>query len=129
MKRAALAVLAVIAGLVVWMLVATVANLAVRRLLPGYAAAEPTMQFTAAMMAARLLTGALASLAGGAAVALVSPRSLAAAWVAGLIALVVFVPEHLRLWHVFPVWYHLTFLSSLVPLYLFGAMLIRWRAA
>jgi hypothetical protein len=29
---------------------------------------------------------------------------------------IVFIPEHMMLWEKFPVWYHLTFLLSLVPL-------------
>jgi hypothetical protein len=41
----------------------------------------------------------------------------------GLILLVMFIPQHIMLWNKFPVWYHLTFLLSLVPLaYLGGAI-------
>jgi hypothetical protein len=44
----------------------------------------------------------------------------------GLILLVAFIPQHIALWNSFPVWYHLTFLLSLVPLtYLGGAS--HWR--
>ena len=41
----------------------------------------------------------------------------------GLLLLVAFIPEHIRLWDKFPVWYHLMFLVSLVPLtYIGGAI-------
>jgi hypothetical protein len=35
------------------------------------------------------------------------------------------VPEHIRLWDKFPVWYHLTFLITLAPLLALGAAVIR----
>ena len=38
----------------------------------------------------------------------------------GLILLAVFIPQHIALWNNFPVWYHLTFLLSLVPLTYLG---------
>jgi hypothetical protein len=43
----------------------------------------------------------------------------------GAILLVAFVPVHLGLWDKFPVWYHLTFLLSLVPLIYLGGR-ITW---
>ena len=44
--------------------------------------------------------------------------------------LAVFIPQHIALWHTFPLWYHLTFLLSLVPLtYLGGANLEQIRSA
>ena len=63
MKRS---ILGLIVGLAVWVLVASLLNRSFRFGLEGYAAAEPQMTFTHAMMAARLALGALASLAAGA---------------------------------------------------------------
>jgi hypothetical protein len=63
MKRS---ILGLIVGLAVWVLVASLLNRSLRFGLRGYAAAEPQMTFTHAMMAARLALGALASLAAGA---------------------------------------------------------------
>ena len=34
----------------------------------------------------------------------------------GVVLLAAFIPEHITLWEKFPVWYHLTFLLSLIPL-------------
>ena len=45
------------------------------------------------------------------------------------ILLVLFIPEHVRLWNVFPVWYHLTFLLTLAPLLVLGAWLTRTRSS
>jgi len=111
----------VIAGLVAWAVVVTILNFGLRAALPGYHAAEPTLQFTLAMKIGRLTEAALASLAAGAVVSRIAPASKWAPWAVGLITLALFVPEHIRLWDKFPVWYHLSFLVPLLPLVLAGA--------
>src|SRR5436190_462968 len=58
--------LATATGFVVWFAVATVGNLALRWLLPGYAEVEKAMNFSLVMLTARLAVGAVASLAAGA---------------------------------------------------------------
>ena len=40
--------------------------------------------------------------------------------VTGALLLVMFIPQHISLWDKFPIWYHLTFLTSLVPLAVVG---------
>jgi hypothetical protein len=120
MKRA---ILAFITGAVVWLLVVSVLDRALRFIVPGYAAAEPRMAFTLGMMAARLIIAAITSLAAGAVLAVIAPASPRVPWVLGLVLLAVFIPEHVRLWSLFPLWYHLTFLVTLVPLVLLGARL------
>lgn len=121
--------LAFIAGLVVWVGVASVLNRGLRFLLPGYSAAEPTFNFTPGMMAGRLSLAAIASLAAGAVVAWIAPLSPRTPWVLGLALLVAFIPVHVRLWNTFPIWYHLTFLLTLVPLVVLGTRLVRGRAS
>lgn len=125
MKRS---ILAFIAGLAAWVLVASLLNRGLRLALRGYAAAEPEMTFTHGMMAARLVLGALASLAAGAATRAVAPSSWRVVWVLGAVLLAAFIPIHVRLWANFPVWYHLVFLGTLVPLVALGATLIRNRS-
>jgi glycerol-3-phosphate acyltransferase PlsY len=92
-------ILGVVAGLAVWMMVVSAAWWVLRAAWPEYVSAAGTMTFTASMKVARLSIGALATLAAG--------------WVPALVA---FIPEHIMLWDKFPVWYHMTFLLSLVPL-------------
>lgn len=120
MKRS---VLAFIVGLAVWVLVASLLNRVLRLAVEGYAAAEPRTTFTHGMMAARLVLGALASLATGAATRAVAPSSMRVLWVLGAVLLAVFIPVHIGLWAKFPVWYHLLFLGTLVPLVVLGATL------
>ena len=118
-------VLAIAASFVAWFAVATLGNLAVRGLFPGYVEVEKAMDFSLGMLVARLALGAAASLAAGAASVVMSPHSRVATYLFALLLLALFVPIHLSLWSKFPVWYHLVFLSSLVPLVLLGAKLRR----
>jgi hypothetical protein len=55
----------IVAGLIVWFMVATIVNLLFRVAWPGYAEAEIATMFTLAMMVARLLLGALSSFPSG----------------------------------------------------------------
>src|SRR6516164_9201654 len=108
-------IFAFIVGLVVWVLVASVLNRGLRLAFGGYAAAEPQIMFTHGMMAARLVLGALASLAAGAVTGAIAPSSTRLSWVLAAFLLAVFIPVHVQLWGKFPVWYHLVFLVTLVP--------------
>ena len=124
MKRS---ILAFVAGFVLWGVVATLLNFGLRAGLAGYTQAEPTMSFTLSMKIARLILGALASLAAGAAAGLIAPSRKAVPWVLGAVVLALFIPVHVQLWAKFPVWYHLVFLGTLVPLVALGATLARGR--
>jgi hypothetical protein len=108
-------ILAVVVGLVTWLLVATLAGLIMRNSWPEYAAVAESMRFTLPMMIARLSIGAVATLAAGVVTALIA-RSAIAGLIPGVLLLIAFIPQHAMLWDKFPIWYHLTFLLSLVPL-------------
>jgi Mn2+/Fe2+ NRAMP family transporter len=125
MKRS---ILALIAGFVLWLVVASLLNRGLRVAFAGYGVAEPTMSFTLGMKLARLIVGALASLAAGAATAMMTQSRTRVAWVLGAILLAGFIPMHIQIWAKFPVWYHLTFLLTLIPLVLLGAALTRTRS-
>jgi hypothetical protein len=117
-------IVACIAGLVVWVLLVSILNRLLRLLLTGYATAEPDMNFTLSMMVARLTIAAVTSLVAGVVVTRIAPAA-SLAWLVGVILLLLFVPEHVRVWQKFPVWYHLAFLLTLVPLVVLGAHLGR----
>jgi len=120
-------ILAFVAGLALWAVVATLLNFGLRAGLAGYVSAEPTMTFTLGMKFARLILGALASLAAGAAAGRIAPTKSSLPWVLGAIILAAFLPAHIQLWARFPVWYHLVFLGTLVPLVALGAAIARSR--
>jgi hypothetical protein len=111
-------IVGVVVGLMVWFAVAAVAGVLLR-LWPEYVAASGDMSFTLPMKLARLSIGALATFTAGAVTALIG-RSTWTAVVAGALLLLFFIPEHISLWDRFPIWYHLTFLTSLVPLAVVG---------
>ncbi len=116
---------AVIAGLVVWIFVATVLNLALRASWSHYHEAETAFNFTFAMKLARLVLGATSTLAAGFVAAWIDKGRMRAATLTGIVLLGLFIPNHYLLWSKFPIWYHLTFLVSLLPLTLLGVALNR----
>ena len=126
MKRS---ILALVAAFLAWLLVATVLNRGLRIGLKGYATAEPQMSFTLAMLVARLVIAAIASLTAGAVAGRIAPAGSPAPWVFAAVMLALFIPEHVKLWQHFPVWYHLTFLVTLVPLVVVGSRLWQVRPA
>jgi hypothetical protein len=109
-------IVAVVLGLVTWMVVATVCDRLLRAAWDAYAAAVPVFAFSLPMLFARLGEGALATISGGFVVAAVTRKSRGAALAMGVVLLLFFVPTHAMLWQRFPAWYHALFLLSLVPL-------------
>jgi len=118
----------VAAGLVAWMLVATLGNLVLRFAWPGYADVEKEMMFTPGMLAARLLLGALSSLCAGLTAAWVAKRDGRVVAILAGVLFALFIPVHYELWSRFPVWYHLVFLASLIVMTLAGAAMLRRSA-
>ena len=115
--------LGVVTGIAVWMIIVSVAGVIMRRSWPAYASAADAMTFTLSMLVARLSISTVATLAAGMVTASLVPQSLPARLMPGVLLLAGFIPVHIMLWDKFPVWYHLTFLLSLVPLtYLGGTM-------
>lgn len=113
------AILGVVAGLAAWIIIVLVAGELLRAAWPAYADVAEAMTFTLAMKIARLSIGAVATLAAGMVTAIVT-RSTVALVMPGALLLLAFIPQHISLWDKFPVWYHLTFLLSLVSLTLAG---------
>src|SRR5437762_8013915 len=92
---------AILAGLVAWVVIATVIDRAMRLAWPEYAAALPLMVFTLPMMFARLAEGAVTTLASGFINRLIARAPLWPATVQGAIVLLLFLPAHSKLWHSF----------------------------
>ncbi len=116
---------AVVGGLVVWMVVATLINLALRYGWTAYADVEKAMTFTLAMMVARLAVGAVASVCAGATVVAIAKRNDRAVVIFAGLLFVLFVPVHYQLWSTFPLWYHFAFFVLLVGMTFVGAALYR----
>jgi hypothetical protein len=119
----------IIAGLVAWGVIVTLLNFGLRAILPGYHAAEATLQFTLAMKIGRLTEAAISSVAAGAVVGMIAPSKRWAPWLVGLIIVAMFLPVHVSLWNKFPAWYHLAFLVPLAPLVALGGFVARGSGA
>ena len=117
--------LGAVVGLMAWFGAAALVGVVLRSAWPEYVAAAGDMSFTLPMKLTRLSIGAVMTVAAGAVTALIT-RSSGAAVVTGALLLLIFIPEHINLWNKFPVWYHLTFLTTLVPLALVGGRLAAW---
>lgn len=120
MKRS---ILAVIAALITWVIVVSLIDRVIRVAIPGYTAAEKTLEFTLAMKFARLLMAALTSIAAGAVAQYVSRANRWAAPIAGVIVLAMFLPVHIAIRSRLPLWYHLAFLLTIIPWVMLGAKL------
>jgi hypothetical protein len=120
------AITAFVAAALTWVVVVSLIDRGLRLFLDGYALAEPDMAFTLGMMVARLVMAAVTSLIAGAVAAAIAPAVTRVPWLLGALLLVLFLPSHVMLWSRFPVWYHLTFLLTLVPLVVIGSRL--WRS-
>jgi len=114
-------VASVFVGIVAWFCVATVVNFTLRMFWPDYAAVEKSMAFTLGMQVARLLLGAFASVCAGFAAAVVARGSATPVRALAVLLLLLFIPVHYALWDKFPIWYHVVFLASLIPVTLLGA--------
>ncbi len=109
--------LGVVTGIVVWVALVTAGGLAMRTLWTAYAAADtPAMTFDLAMKVARLTLSSVALIIASIAAVRVARRSRYVALAFGVVLLIAFIPIHYELWPKFPIWYHLTFLISLVVL-------------
>src|SRR5215467_14859029 len=120
-------ILACLAGLLTWAVVVTLINRVLRLSLPDYTAAEHTLQFTLGMKWARLLMAIVTSVAAGAVTGGIARSGRWAPLIVGSVVFVLFVPVHIAIWSKLPVWYHLTFLLTIVPAVLVGALLLPHR--
>ncbi len=120
-------ILGVVSGLAVWLVIVVLASLIVRRTWPAYVSRAETMDFTLSMRLARLAISAIGSVAAGWVAAAISRGSRLTAVLPGVVLLVLFIPQHVRIWDQFPVWYHLTFLVTLVPLSWLGGAIRGFR--
>lgn len=112
MEKVLKIVLALLAAIATWFVVATVGNVVLRAAISGYRAQEVAMSFSLGAMLGRLAVGFLATVAA-CVVAVRMRRSAVMGVMSGCVLLALFVPVHLSLWTKFPIWYHLFFLASL----------------
>ncbi len=107
---------ALVAGSVTAVGVGIVAVLLARQLWPAYAAAEPTKQYSLAMLITRLLAGAVCTAGASFVATRIANDSAVIGWRVGGLFLAVSLPNHVWfVWADYPAWYHLVYLSYLMP--------------
>lgn len=117
-----------VVGAMAWLVCVTVLNFGLRYGWHDYASVEKAMTFTLLMMIARLVESGISSIVGGVVATMIGRHRLRPALGAGIILLIPFAYFHyFVLWAKFPLWYHLTFLTSLVVLSVAGGYLVRVR--
>jgi hypothetical protein len=94
-------------------------GLVIRATWPEYVAVAQSMQFTLPMLIARLALSTVTLLIAAGVTFAIAKRE-AATLALGIILVVAFIPQHIKLWHDFPVWYHAYFLLTLIPLCILG---------
>jgi hypothetical protein len=71
------------------------------------------------MLFTRLALSTIALLIAAWVTTLIARKSVVAL-ILGIVLLLVSIPIHINLWDKFPLWYHLTFLVTLIPLCILG---------
>lgn len=121
-------IFSVVAGFLTFFAIMYGIGFVMRMSWPHYAAVAEAMKFSLPMLLARLAIGVGASLAAGYVAAMLASKPNGAAIAVGVVLVMFFLPVHVSLWDSFPVWYHVFFLSTLVPLTVTGARLRDSRA-
>ena len=117
MRKASLLIAGLAAGCVTAVAIALAGTWLARELWPAYATAESAKTYSFAMLVSRLVVGAICTIgAACAASIIVRDHGRAACWL-GALFLASSLPDHLyRVWAAYPVWYHVLYLSYLLPL-------------
>ncbi len=118
-------IIGVVVEAVTFVALGTIAFIIMRVEWPAYAAVEKAMQFDQPMMIARLSVAGGALFLAGWLIAFTVRDSRTAPLAGGIMLLLLFIPNHVMLWDKFPIWYHLTFLTSLPVLTFLGGKLAR----
>lgn len=114
---------AVIGGFVVWSILWLVVGAALKSAAPA-AFDEDGMTSDTTVLGAALAASVVASLLSGFSVALIDRRSTrGAAMGLGVLLLAVGIAVQASVWSKMPLWYHLSFLTLLIPATLLGANL------
>ena len=119
----------VVIQFITWFALGTLCFIAAGIYWPEFAAANRTFNatqvvtFDQSMMIARIALSMVGSVLAAWLAALTVRDNRIAPVIGGLALLALFVPNHIMLWDKFPLWYHLTFLTSLPVLAIVGGRL------
>ncbi len=120
-------ILGILAGIIGWVFVGFVGLLTLRISWPDYANAIDDFAFTVPMLLARLVVGFLSSFAAGWAVFATS-KNMKVVWCWGAVFLLYACYMHfVVLWSNFPVWFHFSYITTLLPVIILGGFAEEYR--
>jgi hypothetical protein len=111
---------AVVAGFLLWTVLWLGFGLVVRAMLPGAMAPGQPVTSTGMLLGYIVWSVLISAAAGYVCAAVRGPRPMKAVWVLALILLAVGLAVEVGGWALTPVWYHLVFLTLLVPATVWG---------
>lgn len=115
--------LAVLAGFIVWPLIAVGSSQIVMAVAPGRFADDGTTRDPLVLMIL-LVASVVASLAAGwTSAAVAREQPMRAVWILAVINLLVGIFVQSQVWTLIPLWYHLIFLALVVPVIVMGGRL------
>ena len=117
------AVLAVIAGAVVWAVLWVGGTQAAGAAFPSVLAAGQPVTDSAALLGLIVYSVALSMLAGYVTAAVASIRPMPAVWALAILQLVLGIGFEVSAWSLTPIWYHVVFLLLIVPATVYGGQL------
>ncbi len=115
----------VVVGFIVWSIIWMGSHEILALVSDRYAAAVIEGQFTTGDLIIALFRSALASVVAGWAAVMIAGEFSKTAVALGVLLLVVGILVQISSWSMFPVWYHLVFLVSLIPVTIAGGRIAR----
>jgi hypothetical protein len=117
------AILAVIAGAVVWAVLWVGGTKAAGAAFPAVLPAGQPVTDSAALLGLIVYSVALSMLAGYVTATVASTRPMPAVWALAILQLVLGIGVEVSAWSLTPVWYHVVFLLLIVPATVYGGQL------
>jgi hypothetical protein len=105
----------ILGGAAVGIIAAVLVSAITSRVWPAYGVAEATRAYTFVMLVARLVAGAVCMAASAWTTTRLAGDTGRAALALGTLACLGSTVHHIRIWPAYPAWYHVVYLSYLVP--------------
>ena len=130
MARTGRAMVAVVAGAVVWAVLWVGGTLAAQSAFPAVLAAGQPVTHTGALLGLVLYSVLLSLLAGYVTAAIAGKDPMPALWGLATLQLALGIGFEVSAWNLTPLWYHVVFLALVVPATVYGGLMrVRRRQA
>ncbi|HJU66737.1 MAG TPA: hypothetical protein VJ650_00720 [Gemmatimonadaceae bacterium] len=128
MAKTGRAIIAVVAGALVWALLWVGGTQAAQAAFPSLLSMGQPVTSTGALVGLLVYSVALSVLAGYVTASVAAQHSMPAVWALAILQLAIGIGVEASAWRLTPVWYHIVFLMLIVPATLYGGRLRVRRA-